>query len=245
MKIIISHGDKGGVGKSLVAAAAVDTIIASNENAVVALVEGDNTQPDVAPRFKNVDNVIAFQASLNAPELGYERLGEIIGKVLNGVAESGDSTDNVSIVINTPAGFSETFNDEAQGLLKSIVDGFGAKLTILYSVGNTAIAKTGASDFIKNNTTGGETILVLPEYLANAETWNSKFKQFINDGLAFVFPKIKNTVIDIYMANPDKYLPEIEEKLKTSGVPANLITSFMVKDAIKAIRGVISEKVLK
>lgn len=63
-KIIISGGDKGGVGKSMNSAIFIEAALAIDTK--VALVEGDPTQPDVGWRYINEPGVEISPISLYA-----------------------------------------------------------------------------------------------------------------------------------------------------------------------------------
>jgi len=51
-RVIFSHGDKGGVGKSMIASAIADYLQSEGEH--VAIIEADTQNPDVARMFENV-----------------------------------------------------------------------------------------------------------------------------------------------------------------------------------------------
>ncbi len=55
--LVISHGDKGGVGKSIFSMLAVEFGLFSGRN--VAIVEGDTKIGDVKARYENVVSVLS------------------------------------------------------------------------------------------------------------------------------------------------------------------------------------------
>ena len=94
LKLLISHGDKGGTGKSMAAALALDHFLATG--APVLLVEGDSAIPDLALRFRG--SVPVELVNLNRAgdaETSFNKLGN----VLEAAAGAGQH-----VVINMPAG---------------------------------------------------------------------------------------------------------------------------------------------
>jgi hypothetical protein len=242
MKIYISHGDKGGVGKSMVAASLIDTIISADPKTTILLVEGDNTNPDVAPRFDNNAQVVSIVAPLNNPDRGFEVLGNVMGTVVDQISEG----ETISVVINTPAGFSDTFTPEAQTLLKEIAEAYGSKIQVLYSVGDTHLASSGAYDFVAKNKTGGAVKLVFPGHLADEETWRAENAEIFKTKDGFFFPKITDTTRAFYKAHSDKSLSGICNMLESDkSKSSNKIKAMMVKKELTTIRSVILQNVLK
>ena len=77
LKLLISHGDKGGTGKSMAAALALDHFLATG--APVLLIEGDAGIPDLALRFRG--SVPVTLVNLNRAgdaETSFNKLGNVL-----------------------------------------------------------------------------------------------------------------------------------------------------------------------
>lgn len=90
-RVIISHGDKGGVGKSFTAQAIVDHLRSKGES--VAVIEADTQNPDVHRMF---DTRIPCMLANLRTEDGWMSVMDFV-----------DDHAGYSIVINTPAGIGE------------------------------------------------------------------------------------------------------------------------------------------
>ena len=124
LKLLISHGDKGGTGKSMAAALALDHFLATG--APVLLVEGDSAIPGLALRFRG--SVPVELVNLNRAgdaETSFNKLGN----VLEAAAGAGQH-----VVINMPAGAGDTIDDLAP-VLAEIVAAVGYDLTVPFSIG--------------------------------------------------------------------------------------------------------------
>jgi hypothetical protein len=124
LKLLISHGDKGGTGKSMAAALALDHFLATG--APVLLIEGDAGIPDLALRFRG--SVPVTLVNLNRAgdaETSFNKLGN----VLEAAAAAGQH-----VVINMPAGAGDTI-DELAPVLSEIVSAVGYELVVTFSIG--------------------------------------------------------------------------------------------------------------
>lgn len=131
--IYISHGDKGGCGKSLWAMIVASILSVKKERFL--LVEADANlsggQPDVGPRFEHdsyADVVMAPIAGQESPEDLIADLFEII-----------EQTDAEHIVINTPAGASETLEKVGE-LIGLACQTLGYRLVVFYNLFKTEVA---------------------------------------------------------------------------------------------------------
>ena len=123
LQLLISHGPKGGTGKSMAAALALDGLIATG--APVLLIEGDSGIPDLALRFRG--SVPVKLVNLNRAgdaETSFNKLGHI----LEDAAAAGQH-----VVINTPAGAGDTL-DELAPVLAEIVSSIGYNLVVTFSI---------------------------------------------------------------------------------------------------------------
>ena len=78
-KLVIVHGDKGGVGKSTFAGLTVDYFLERTGKCVV--VEGDKKIPDVAARFGGVPGVVGKIVDLARPDLSEEAIVALFSEI--------------------------------------------------------------------------------------------------------------------------------------------------------------------
>lgn len=102
-KLILGHGDKGGVGKSTLIGLCVDFALTLGQ---VCVIEGDTTVDDIAARFSGIQGVTGFGVDLSRPDASEEA---VIG-VFEALEREG--LPDV-VVINTPAGASTTIDRQA------------------------------------------------------------------------------------------------------------------------------------
>ncbi|MBU2806513.1 ATP-binding protein, partial [Acidithiobacillus ferridurans] len=88
--LYFSHGDKGGVGKSLLSAVLVDHLIQSGRD--VGIIEGD-TGADIALRFSDIDLQLVNLNRSGAQE-----------EAVLGFSEALEALAGKDIVVNLPAG---------------------------------------------------------------------------------------------------------------------------------------------
>lgn len=123
-EIIVSDGDKGGVGKSMTSKAIAEARLGQGRR--IAIVEGDDSHPDLALQYDGDPDVLVGVLPL---------------------AESGDANRAVSklgewleanqpdtVIINLPAGAAKTLSAHAD-LLRMVGDSLGYRITGLYSLG--------------------------------------------------------------------------------------------------------------
>ncbi len=102
-KLILGHGDKGGVGKSTLISLCVDYALTRGP---VCVIEGDATIDDVAARYVGVAGVTGFGVDLSRPDASEEA---VIG-VFEALEREGLPD---TVVINTPASASATLDRQA------------------------------------------------------------------------------------------------------------------------------------
>ena len=123
-EIIVSDGDKGGVGKSMTSKVIAEARLAQGRK--IAIVEGDDSHPDLALQYDGDPDVMVGVLPL---------------------AESGDANRAVSklggwleanqpdtVIVNLPAGAAKTLAAHSD-LLRMVADSLGYKMTGLYSLG--------------------------------------------------------------------------------------------------------------
>lgn len=145
--LFISHGDKGGVGKSVTSAMAVEHFLKTGD---VALVETDPTQPDVGKRYAGDPDVRLGNLSLNRAG-DSENAFQAFGEWLEGV-------DSSRVVVNLPAGAGETL-DSLADLIRRIADDLNYRLVVTYSLKNHHIA----TDMMLKSLESGLLSVVEPE----------------------------------------------------------------------------------
>jgi hypothetical protein len=131
--IYISHGDKGGCGKSFLANV-IASIFSMNEEKFL-LVEADANlsggQPDVAPRFEHNP----YAEVVMAPISGQESAEDLIADLFEVI----EQTEVKHVVINTPAGASETLEQVGE-LIGLACENLGYRLVVLYNLFKTEVA---------------------------------------------------------------------------------------------------------
>lgn len=135
-QIFISHGDKGGTSKSTTSALVTERLLAAGHR--VTVVEADPTVPDILVRYKDVPAVTAAFLSLNHAGAAGEAVGQFASYL--------EQNDPEMVVVNLPAGASETI-DSLGDLLRSVTDELGYDLRVVYSldVGKAAAVGLGKS----------------------------------------------------------------------------------------------------
>ena len=121
--IYLSHGEKGGVGKSRVAMVLVDYLMKIGHP--VALVEGDKSGIDVGQRYSGL--VETGYINLNRPDAMEEAFSSL-GRWFE------DHARDKNVVVNLPGQASDTL-DQFAALLGNVAEMLGYDLSVFYSVG--------------------------------------------------------------------------------------------------------------
>lgn len=124
-KITFCHGDKGGVGKSVLAAALVD--YALDIVGEVALVEGDLKIADLARRYESVPGVAGFLVDLARPD-GAE---DAAITLFDALEKAGSPP---VVIVNLPAAASGTIDREAD-LIAAAAVGLGYSIRVGWMLG--------------------------------------------------------------------------------------------------------------
>lgn len=136
--LLFSHGDKGGVGKSVVSTFATEFFLSRG---LVALVETDPRQPDVAVRYEGDPDVTVVTSSLN-------RAGDSENAMTKfGLWLEKEGPDQV--VVNLPSGAGETI-DEHSELIRSVADQLGYRLVVVYALEKGPVATAVMIESLKN-----------------------------------------------------------------------------------------------
>ena len=132
--LVISHGDKGGVGKSIFSMLAVEFGLFSGRN--VAIVEGDTKIGDVKERYENVVSVL----SVNLDKSGKDAENAIA--TLFGHLEALESD---FVVMNAPANAHKALDSYAE-LIVPVARELGFKICVAWMVGRESSSATLANE---------------------------------------------------------------------------------------------------
>lgn len=162
--LYISHGDKGGVGKSYLSMLAVEYLL---QFGCVSLIEADPTQPDLGVRYMGLDNVSVGALPLNQA-----------GDAENALSAFGtmlETTDAELVVVNLPAGAGETLDSTAD-MIRDLSDALKYRLIVTYALEKNRVA----SDALIRSMAKGllsvvdsdKRFVAYPEYKGAAETFD-------------------------------------------------------------------------
>ena len=162
--LFISHGDKGGVGKSYLSMLAVECLL---EHGPVSLIEADPTQPDLGVRYMGLDNVAVGALPLNQA-----------GDAENALSAFGEmlETSNADlVVVNLPAGAGETLDGMA-GMIRDLSDALEYRLIVTYAleknrVASDALIRSMAHGLLSVVDTD-KRFVAYPEYKGKVETFD-------------------------------------------------------------------------
>jgi hypothetical protein len=136
--LFFSHGDKGGVGKSVISTLAIEYLLNRGR---VALVETDPRQPDVAVRYKEDPDVTIVTSSLNRA-----------GDSENALTKFGlwlEQEAPEQVVVNLPSGAGETIDQHSE-LIRTLADQIGYRLVAVYALEKGPVATAVMIESLKN-----------------------------------------------------------------------------------------------
>ena len=122
-QIFVSHGDKGGVGKSVASALMTERLLFLGIS--VTVIEGDPTVQDILARYAEVPEVTPAFLSLNAAGNADNAVGDLAAYLEQHLPQA--------VVINLPAGASETV-DGLGDLIRGVADVLDYELRVVYSL---------------------------------------------------------------------------------------------------------------
>jgi hypothetical protein len=134
--LVISHGDKGGVGKSIFSMLAVEFGLFAERN--VAIVEGDTKIGDVKARYENVVSVL----SVNLDKSGKDAENAIA--TLFGHLEALDSD---FVVMNAPANAHKALDSYAE-LSVPVARELGFQICVAWMIGRESSSATLANESV-------------------------------------------------------------------------------------------------
>lgn len=161
--IYYSHGDKGGVGKSMTSAVLVDYLLSQGKSP--KLIEGDAGQPDIALRYAS---------SVEMRGVNLNRSGDAEAAIMaftDALEELGDG----DIVVNLPAAAGDTLEQLAD-VLVSAAQEFGHESRVFYTMGHTPTATKNALKTFDSGLVHGvgldNACLVYPVFLGKVENFD-------------------------------------------------------------------------
>lgn len=237
MLVIFSHGEKGGVGKTAVAGAAIELLLGSNRR--VAVVEGDADNPDVEQRYKNAVHAIA-KVRLSDPS-EYQRA---VNDLVNFLALCIES-DIDAVIVNMPAGAYTTVDKDVD-TLRVAVEALDIKIRVLISSGNTDQSINRTAKIAKEGIgTLGEYLVLAPEFLKD----ENLVEKLGNLGLdVSLYPRLSPDTMQVILDYPTMTLGELS---KPGGVLKSPIYRIRIASYLKqahavlgsSLAGLIDEKV--
>ncbi len=162
--ITIVSGNKGGSGKSMAAAVRVDRLLAMDRP--VALLEGDEGQPDLALRYIHCPGVTLGAVNLNRAgdsEAAVAAFGEWLEQ------------QRTDVVVNLPAGAGDTLDALAEVIVRVCSD-LGHAVRVLYALG----MHRPASDDLRKSLASGlmgavppeQRLVLFPEFLGKVASFD-------------------------------------------------------------------------
>lgn len=185
-KVIVIGGGKGGVGKTTVTLAVVDTLTERGEE--VLLIESDDSNPDA---FKALNAVVHCEICNLDTQEGYIRLGGFI-----------EANPNANIIINTAARATRGIVEHG-GILADVTRELGRELTMLWPINRQRDSIELLREFLDGAEGYAATYVLLNTYFGAAEKFTrystSKQKDRVNGTL--VFPELNDLVSDKLIDN--------------------------------------------
>jgi hypothetical protein len=181
--VIFSHGDKGGVGKSMVAAAIVDLLV-EKCGACTAL-DGDNKTPDMNNRFIDTPSVSTAHMQINMAGAASEAVGRLAGLIE-------DATSGF-VVVNLPSNAGDTLDDMGE-MLRDVCDDMDVRMVVAYSLGEHAEAADGLNSSLSEHFLSvfdpQDRMVLFPAFIGVKEkfAWFNRPEYKIYSGLQGVFP---------------------------------------------------------
>lgn len=161
--IYYSHGDKGGVGKSMTSAVLLDYLLTQGKSP--KLIEGDSGQPDIALRY--ADSVTLRAVNLN-------RAGDAEAAIMaftDALEELGEG----DIVVNLPAAAGDTLEQLAEVLVGAAGE-LGHESRVFYTMGHTPTATKNALKSFEAGLIHGvgldNACIVYPAFLGKTENFD-------------------------------------------------------------------------
>jgi len=154
----VSHGDKGGVGKSMVSNVLVELLRLSGKK--VLLVDGEPENGDVAKRYTGIPGVKTILIDLGTAELFEESINKLAGEIEKSLSEKIECT-----VVNLPAGASQCIDKDVKSL-REIVEALDIEVFTLINVGDSEFSGRKAKE-IADSGLGqlGKSVFFIQEFI--------------------------------------------------------------------------------
>ena len=126
-QLIIAHGEKGGVGKSMFSMLAVDYLINKNDGRKIAIVEGDLSVGDVAARYAGVPGIQGYAVDIDKSGRDAENAIALLFDKL-------EANDSDSVVLNAPANAAKSLDVNAE-LILPVAKSLGYEVCVAFMIG--------------------------------------------------------------------------------------------------------------
>jgi len=200
VSVFVFHGDKGGVGKSLVATTFIEYLL--SRGLPVALADADQRNGDVCRLFNDVMPTI--RPNLREKD-GWLELADFI-----------DQQQATNIVLVLPANIGAEFNEE-RDFFYDALRGLNQTLTIFFTLNRSADSVVLLRDLLTTNKGAAMLVAVRNLYFGNEDRfvrWNeSKIRSwFLEEGYKEIdFEEILDSVIDeTFLAHPPRRFTNAE-----------------------------------
>lgn len=199
--VFFSHGEKGGVGKTAVATAAIELLAASGQR--VAVVEGDVDNADVFKRYEKNPRIGPVAKIRLSDPSEYQRS---INDLSNFLADIIEKKSADAVVVNMPAGAVTTV-DRDVGVLKSVIEDLEIDVVVAISSGNTEQSILATEKIVKEGIgTIGKCFVIAPEFLKD-EALEAKLNA--RGMRARGYPRVSPDTMQMMLDYPDTSLQEM------------------------------------
>lgn len=137
-KLLFSHGDKGGVGKSMFAMLAMDYSMYQGKPA--AIIEGDTRIGDVAQRFAGIDGITTLSIDL-------DKSGRDAENAVTSLFRHLEDADSEMVVLNAPANAHKALDSNAE-LIIPVAQDLGFEICTAWLVGIEEASATLANSSV-------------------------------------------------------------------------------------------------
>ena len=134
--LVISHGDKGGVGKSIFSMLAVEFGLFAERN--VAIVEGDTKIGDVKARYENVVSVLS---------VNFDKSGKDAENAIATLFGHLEALDSDFVVMNAPANAHKALDSYAE-LIVPVARELGFQICVAWMIGRESSSATLANESV-------------------------------------------------------------------------------------------------
>ena len=132
--LVISHGDKGGVGKSIFSMLAVEFGLFSGRN--VAIVEGDTKIGDVKARYENVVSVLS---------VNLDKSGKDAENAMATLFSHLEALQSDLVVMNLPANSHKAIDAYAE-IITPVAQELGLQICVAWMIGRESSSATMANE---------------------------------------------------------------------------------------------------